>query len=482
MLRFEVPAKPISELDRTEIRALAKQFGGYRQTATRVVMALLPAIKRLEIFRDDGCTDLYEWAAKFLAMPRDPVDRALALYQRIGGFGCLWQLLAEGIVGPSKLERAAPHVTEANAAWLAEQIRSLPKAQLEEVLRQLGPKRAAPARHPSPVAVPIPSPSLLPAGSPGIASCADPQPRAGGQQLGGDGQADWPEGPPREDPGDKTDAQQVARLRLSLEVDALGEKRIRDLQRLYQQSHGKAIGLGDLFVRLAHQAVALGVVPGVEDPAHDTEATGRLDEQRAPDAALPDDDRPDRPRPGEPQRPPEEPQQPPVAALALGSRRFRPRVLEVVVSVVETGWKFVRTAAGWLPVPDGAFDGFLSPCSVVPLANVRIAALAAADKATGRHLPAAVDRYIRVRSGGYCEARDCHRPLAEIHHRKRHAFDPSHHPDDLVALCDLHHGSAHFGLIVNEDEAPGSWQILQEGQSPASSPVDLKVQQFRAAG
>ena len=83
MLRFEVPAKPISELDRTEIRALAKPFGGYRQTATRVVMALLPAIKRLEIFRDDGCTDLYEWAAKFLAMPRDPVDRALALYQRI---------------------------------------------------------------------------------------------------------------------------------------------------------------------------------------------------------------------------------------------------------------------------------------------------------------------------------------------------------------------------------------------------------------
>ena len=60
-------------------------------------------------------------------------------------------------------------------------------------------------------------------------------------------------------------------------------------------------------------------------------------------------------------------------------------------------------------------------------------------------------------------------------HRRRYAFDPSHPPDDLVALCALHHDWVHSGLIQNEGEDPRAWEFLVPGQAPQLGPVDRAV-------
>ena len=138
------PAVPVSQISREEIRSLAHTFGYHRRQAAFRFCFLLPIVARDEIYLDDRCLDIYEWAKKFASMTVSEVDRILNLFGKIGKFDCLWMLVAEG-VGLSKLERVAPHATRDNAAWLAERARHLTKPEIEELVRSIKKRPVAEA-------------------------------------------------------------------------------------------------------------------------------------------------------------------------------------------------------------------------------------------------------------------------------------------------------------------------------------------------
>ena len=140
----------------------------------------------------------------------------------------------------------------------------------------------------------------------------------------------------------------------------------------------------------------------------------------------------------------------------------------------------VRTALGWTPVQAGALTGFLAPPQAIPIANLRIAAIAAAKDPTGsRYRPAAVERYLLARSGGYCEVRGCNRRAVAAHHTNRFSFDPSHDPDQVVCVCHLHHGVAQGGLFRNESEDSSAWQLIGEGEEPLLGEADRQFLAIR---
>lgn len=498
---------PVAELSRDEIRSLAHTYGHHRLQASSRFACLLPLVEKYQLYHDDGCHNVYEWAAKFAGMDMEEVDRILALYTRLGRFDCLWRLLGEG-VGVSKLERVAPHVTAANAEWLAERVKTLPKPELELLLK--GNKQQAKAKAKAKANAdakadkaegPQPTSSkgeaVLPGKTISFISGLIESPEDSPQAFAGPG---IPSGLPEDHPDDVTiedlddaiaaegarneaaategattestttelpttagdflpepanpadtplDADVVTTVRLSLELDAIGEKLIRDLREVCERAYGRPVGLGELFTNLAKKAIVRGEVPGLdtEPKAEDAPAPAAASQSMAADAP---------------------------------SRTFQARILQVVVSIAETGWKFIRTAIGWVPVAAGALAGFLDPGQPIPLANMRRAAIAAAAGASGsRYVPAAVERYIRARSGGYCEVGNCRRRLVDIHHKNRFAFDPSHHPDALVACCEVHHPSAHRGIIRNEHMPPASWEVIEEGEQPRMRTVDHQFQEYR---
>ncbi|MBM3267314.1 MAG: hypothetical protein FJZ01_06670 [Candidatus Sericytochromatia bacterium] len=524
------PDVPITDLSRDRIRELASAYGHFRRLAGDRFASLLPIVFRDRIYEDDGCVSGYEWAAKKGSMTKAEVDRVLALWDRIGHHDCLWRLLAKG-VGITKLERVAPHVTEANAAGLARRVQKLTGPELQ---KWLAGQRVAAGRASAGMASPdVPPTKARADAAPGTAARGDEareRAAAGADSCGAMGQAGSAQdevgdglgerrrpspavaesvscqaklsfgqplvvsgtGPPDGVAADshrdaapdfEPDAlppglARTAR-RFSLEVDAIDEKRIQELLNLYQRLHGKRIGLGQLFGLLARWAMARGELPSLEDLAAGLSAGSA--------------------------RPDEPPKDPGTSSAASASgdgaaaseatppaaKRFVPRVQEVVVSIRETDWKFVRTALGWIPVPDGALTGFLSRTEAVPLADLRIAAVEAASRTRGsstrfgdpayprRHRPAAVNRYLLARSGGYCEVGQCPDRAIAAHHRQRFSFDPSHHPDVLVCVCRPHHGLPHQGEIANEWLDPHAWEVTRAGEPSREDVADVQFQVVR---
>lgn len=482
------PSLTVSHLSRAEIRSLAHTFGHHKRLASYRFCFLLPIVARDEIFLDDGCMDIYEWAAKFASMTRPEVDRILKLFDKIGKFDCLWALVGEG-VGLSKLERVAPHANPENAAWLADRARHMTKPEVEELVRQIkhrsdsgqtvpaSPRSGRPKTKPSaqasgsagtgfaaPAQAPDPAQQSSTATTDAVRSITELLPAiekvdspAGSLQQDKTDPPSAPSGPETRDstatepdcgPGSNTEPMPArTTVRCTLELDPVGEKRVRELQDLYQRLHGRPIGLGQLLSLLARDAIARGELPSLE--SQESEDSGGADTSPSRHGTS---------------RP---------ATLPQAPKQFKPKILEVVVSIAETGWSFVRTALGWTPLPAGATTGFLSPTEAIPLANLRLAAIAAAEKPTGsRYRPVAIDRYLLARSGGYCEVAGCNRRAAAAHHTNRFAFDRSHHPDHLVCVCQLHHGFAQGGLFRNEADDPSGWVLIEQDEDPAVTPAD----------
>ncbi len=537
------PVVPVSQLPRDQVRSLAHVYGHHKRHAQYRFCALLPIVVRDKIYLDDGCHDQYEWAAKFGAMSNAEVDRVLTLWATIGDYDCLWRLLGDG-VGISKLERVAPHVTPDNAVWMAKRVQHLTKPELEELLRSSRRPRSAgrkvgsateatsgehgakseaakPAKG-SGTADQAPNGSgafsdpgvpgdtethgvvevlgvvEVPAGSdtygdsdthgdsemtcgdseaagyseaPNVASVGDPEPVVGFVSGFVPEAADPPGDAlvsPKEAGAVAEPVPRMCRNRLTLEVDPIGEKRIRELQTMYERLHGRPIGIGQLVSLLARWAVIRGELPSLEDLAEGKVSESVSDDRAGvgTEVAGAGEGRFDSPA---------------APTKGPGAKRFQPRLVEVVVSIAETGWKYIRTALGWVPVSDGAVAGFLSKGQPVPLENLRIAAIAASREVSGkRYRPAAVDRYLLARSGGYCEVNGCNRRAVAAHHSKRFAFDPSHHPDDLVCACPEHHGLAHKGLVRDESQDPLIWELLREGEFPELNSADLMYQTYSA--
>lgn len=108
---------------------------------------------------------------------------------------------------------------------------------------------------------------------------------------------------------------------------------------------------------------------------------------------------------------------------------------------------------------------------------IRVCPICAQQKgieSKNRTIPEDVQRLVRARSGGICEA-NCNEPACIFHHKKRWALKSDHDPRHIAHLCLAHHDLVHFGLIENEDDPPSQWLIGQGKQGA----VDKKYQGFK---
>lgn len=78
---------------------------------------------------------------------------------------------------------------------------------------------------------------------------------------------------------------------------------------------------------------------------------------------------------------------------------------------------------------------------------------------TSRPVPLKIQKYIKARAKGKCEAPNCTKPGKYLHHTTPFALKKEHDPDKIRLLCEAHHDIAHHGLIQNEDEQPQNWKI-----------------------
>ncbi|MFH1298985.1 MAG: hypothetical protein ABII07_04105 [Patescibacteria group bacterium] len=96
-----------------------------------------------------------------------------------------------------------------------------------------------------------------------------------------------------------------------------------------------------------------------------------------------------------------------------------------------------------------------------------------------RHIPAAIEKHVRRRSGDCCEYPDCGRKAEIFHHTARFATHKCHDPSKIYHLCEGHERLAHLGLIENEELGPRHWR-LREKASPTET--DRLVAKYRGRG
>ncbi|MBU1018920.1 hypothetical protein KJ764_03055 [Patescibacteria group bacterium] len=97
-----------------------------------------------------------------------------------------------------------------------------------------------------------------------------------------------------------------------------------------------------------------------------------------------------------------------------------------------------------------------------------------------RHIPEKIKKYIRQRSGDYCEYDGCGRKAEIFHHTERFALNKCHDPDKIYHLCKGHEQLAHLGLL---DEPPNTWKTRSEpDKSDSKYEIDQLVAKYRFPG
>lgn len=104
-------------------------------------------------------------------------------------------------------------------------------------------------------------------------------------------------------------------------------------------------------------------------------------------------------------------------------------------------------------------------------------------KNTPRAIPQRIKNYVLKRSDGQCEFPNCYKKHEHLHHTNRFSSDKTHDPDQVIALCRIHHDLAHHGLINNENQPPQTWQIRKDPDlTSLNRYVDEQLQFYRRAG
>src|SRR3989338_4934686 len=76
-----------------------------------------------------------------------------------------------------------------------------------------------------------------------------------------------------------------------------------------------------------------------------------------------------------------------------------------------------------------------------------------------RHIPAAIEKFVRERTSDLCAFPCCAKKGTSLHHTQRWALENIHDPDRLHLLCTDHERLAHQGYIENEEQAPEHWRL-----------------------
>ena len=78
------------------------------------------------------------------------------------------------------------------------------------------------------------------------------------------------------------------------------------------------------------------------------------------------------------------------------------------------------------------------------------------------------------RSKYQCEYPCCNKPVDEFHHPDHISVTHSH--ENLRHLCKEHHQMAHNGLIKNEQQEPGQWEL---DLNSSLRPADRQYRKYR---
>lgn len=97
-----------------------------------------------------------------------------------------------------------------------------------------------------------------------------------------------------------------------------------------------------------------------------------------------------------------------------------------------------------------------------------------------RPVPAKIEKYVRWRARGMCEAPRCGKKGECLHHIIPFALRREHDPDNIRLLCGRHHEIAHHGLIENEEQSPENWKLREHANSwELRSVIDERVMEYK---
>ena len=97
-----------------------------------------------------------------------------------------------------------------------------------------------------------------------------------------------------------------------------------------------------------------------------------------------------------------------------------------------------------------------------------------------RHIPVAIEKFVRERTNDLCAFPTCTKPGTSLHHTQRWALENIHDPDRLHLLCTDHERLAHQGYIENEELSPEHWRLRSyPAERGAASLIDELVNVHR---
>lgn len=497
----------------TPLLAHARALGRLGRSLIHRFLALLPELERRRLHHRAGCASVAEFAARTAGVGAEQVKQARWLHERVGKYPEIWEPLVRGRLSWTKVRVVATRVTAGNVGAWVERVRTQTRAVLERLVRE-DAGRVAGDRVAARVAA-VPSEGAGdPAGS-GLWGRADPVPHAeartpcsgggagsamarqpgvrgegpsphreetpvrSGSGAGGAATGEGLPGSSGHDPAGEGFASGIeggrlgfARVRRSFDLDARTEHDLEAAKARLERDAGRPMAWGEVLGRLARgylEGPGAAPAPAAErhpEPVPEVEAVPR----GTGPGVLAAPDRGEAAGQGSRGQP--------SGGQASGGRGSgAARVIEVVFTSAESGASWMRTLRGLVPVPRPPRPGGAEP---PPLRELHARAVERVVEGAGSAgLPAAVRRFVTVRAGGRCEVPGCHGPLAELHHRRARALGGSHHPDNVVGLCAVHHAAAHSGALVLDGD-PETWRL--RGVDEALERTWIDVEHGRRSG
>ncbi|PIR55606.1 hypothetical protein COU74_00040 [Candidatus Peregrinibacteria bacterium CG10_big_fil_rev_8_21_14_0_10_36_19] len=118
-----------------EIHVRFCELGKESRRIVNELVAMLPEIARLEIFKDYGCASVYEYACKYAGLSYAVVQKALWVEEKLVEAPKLKEALRE--VGVHKVALFATLANAQNDAALADKVKHMSKPALQELSKEL---------------------------------------------------------------------------------------------------------------------------------------------------------------------------------------------------------------------------------------------------------------------------------------------------------------------------------------------------------
>lgn len=123
------------DMNDEQLYRLCQKYGQQALFWRQKFVGLLPEVHRRELYRKNGCTSTFEFAAKLAGISYEHVQTVLRTEKRFRDFPSLHHLLISGEVSLNKLKKVAYIATKENEKHLADQVRFLPQAAVEAMVR-----------------------------------------------------------------------------------------------------------------------------------------------------------------------------------------------------------------------------------------------------------------------------------------------------------------------------------------------------------